>query len=137
VIPLFLLLAPMEFLSFTPRVAAYYLLYGITLSAILMELIFFDFQKAPFTCARVPNKLNLTFLAVIYVFGFTLYSRTMAALEEQLASSIGAALLFFATAALFIGVLVHYRNRRLAAAPALIYEEPADPVVRTLGLSAE
>jgi hypothetical protein len=137
ILPLFLLLAPLEFLSFPPAAAAFHLAYGITLSVLLLELMFFDFHKAPFTCAHFPGKVNLTFLGVLYCFGFSLYSRTMAALEEWLAHSLSTALLFLAAAALVYLALARWRDRRLAAAPALLYDDTADPVVRTLDLSAE
>jgi hypothetical protein len=137
ILPLFALLTPMEFLSFAPLAAVFHLAYGIGLSLLLMEVIFFDFQKAPFTCAHFPGRVNLTFLGVIYVFGFTMYSRTMAALEQWLASSLWTALLFFPAAAALFAALVHYRRLRRAADAPLIYDNPADPVVRTLGLSQE
>jgi hypothetical protein len=137
ILPLFVLLSPMEFASFPPWTAALHSAYGIALSVLLMEVIFFDFRKAPFTCAHFPGKVNLTFLAVIYVFGFTLYSRTMAALEQWLSLSVWRVLLFFALAALAMAALIRLRDRRLTLTPALIYDDAADPVVRTLGLSSE
>ncbi|RPI08739.1 MAG: hypothetical protein EHM65_09970, partial [Acidobacteriales bacterium] len=59
ILPLFLVLAPIELASFPWRVALFHLAYGITLSVLLMEALFFDFRKAPFTCAHLPGKVNL------------------------------------------------------------------------------
>lgn len=135
--PLFLVLAPMEFYTFTPGVALFHLAYGFTLSLLLTELMFLGFRKIPFTCAHFPGKVNLTFLAVIYVFGFTTYSRTMAAFEQWLAGEPAFAALFFALAFAGLAALGWTRNRRIASADALDFQGDAEPVVRTLGLSPE
>ena len=87
ILPLFVLLAPMEFACFHPAVALFHLAYGITTSALLIEVMFFGFRKVPFTCAHFPGKVNLTFLGVMYIFGFSAYNRTMGNLEARLALS--------------------------------------------------
>lgn len=135
--PLFLLLAPMEFLRFSPGLALFHLAYGATLSLLLLEVMFLGFHKIPFTCAHFPGKVNLSFLAVIYIFGFTTYSRTLAALEQWLSGSPGYAALFFAVVAAALLALNGVRSRRIASTASLDYEDSVDPVVRTLGLSPE
>jgi hypothetical protein len=135
--PLFVLLAPMEFVCFTPGIAAFHLAYGATLSLLLMEVMFIGFRKVPFTCAHLPGKVNLSFLAVIYVYGFTTYSRTMAALEQWLAGSPAYAALFFVIAAAGLGGFVMLRRHKRATAGSLDFEDAGDPVIRTLGLTSE
>jgi hypothetical protein len=137
IVPLFLLLAPMEFYCFLPGTALFHLAYGVTLSLILTEVMFLGFRKIPFTCAHFPGKVNLCFLGVIYVFGFTAYSRTMAAFERWLGNWPALAVLFFAAAFAGLAGLAWYRDRRIAAAPALDFQDAGDPVIRTLGLSPE
>jgi hypothetical protein len=137
IVPLFLLLAPMEFLCFPPGLALFHLAFGVTLSVLLMELMFLGFRKVPFTCAHFPGKVNLSFLAVIYVFGFTTYSRTMAAFEQWLGGAPAYAALFFVVAVAVLALLASYRNYRIAAISKLDYEDAGDPVVRTLGLTPE
>ena len=97
--------------------------------------MFFGFRKVPFTCAHFPGKVNLTFLAVIYIFGFSAYNRTMSNLEARLAHNPVAALAFFALAAALYVALSHAGRRILGPKPVLDYEDPAEPTVRTLGLS--
>ena len=92
-------MAPMEFACFPPAAALFHLAYGITTSMLLMEVMFFGFRKVPFTCAHLPGKVNLVFLGVIYIFGFTTYSSTMRKLEAWLTHSPVAALAFFGLAA--------------------------------------
>ncbi len=137
ILPLFVLLSPMEFACFPPAAAAFHLAFGITLSILLMEIMLLGFRKAPFTCAHFPGKVNLVFLGVLYVFGFTMYSRTMASFEQWLGQSVAAELAFFTAAAAILTALARWRNHNLAATKALDYEDAADPIVRTLGLSPQ
>jgi hypothetical protein len=137
ILPLFLLLAPMEFLRFAPGLAIFHLLYGATLSLLLMEVMFLGFRKVPFTCAHLPGKVNLSFLAVIYIYGFTTYSRTMAALERWLGASPAYAALFFALAGAALAGFEIARRRGLGRADSLEFEDAGEPAIRTLGLSPE
>jgi hypothetical protein len=135
ILPLYLLMTPMEFASFPPGVALFHLAYGITTSMLLMEVMFFGLRKVPFTCAHLPGKVNLVFLGVIYIFGFTAYSSTLRNLETRLTHNPVAALAFFGLAAAVYRALSHYGRIMLGPKPVLDYEDPPEPVVRTLGLS--
>ena len=109
---------------------------------LLMEIMFLGFRKVPFTCSRLPGKVNLVGLTVLYILGFTMYSSTMADLESWLGGMPAAAALFFAVAA-SVCVLLNrwqfYSNQRWyresTVAATLDYVDPGDPVVRTLGLT--
>ena len=135
ILPLFLLLSPMEFACFPWTVALFHLAFGITLSLLLMEILLIGFRKVPFTCAHLPGKVNLTFLSVIYVFGFTMYSRIMASFEAWLGARPAAACLFFVCAASAVVLLGRWRVWLLGDTPALDYEDPGYPVVCTLDLT--
>jgi hypothetical protein len=135
ILPVFLLMAPMEFACFPPAAALFHLAYGMTTSVLLMEVMFFGFHKVPFTCAHLPGKVNLTFLAVIYIFGFSAYSSTMSKLEARLTQSPAAALAFFGLAAILCIAVSRMGRKILGPKPVLDYEDPAEPIVRTLGLT--
>ena len=135
IVPLFALMAPMEFACFRPAAAVFHLAYGIVTSALLIEVMFTGFRKVPFTCAHFSGKINLTFLAVIYVFGFTAYNRTLSGLEARLADNPVAAAAFFVFAAALYAALSRAGRKILGPKPVLDYEDPVDPTVRTLGLS--
>ena len=128
--------AMMEFACFPRGPAIFHLAFGGTLAVLLMECMFVGFRKVPFTCSYFPGKVNLVFLSVIYVLGFTIYSGTMAAVEEWLAIRPVAAALFFASAGVFYALLTRWGARKLNAESILEYQDPGDPVVRTLELSA-
>ena len=130
IVPLFLLLAPLEFAFFPPLTAGFHSAFGAGLSVLLMEAMFTGFRKVPFTCAHFPGKVNLTFLGVLYLFGFTLYSRWMSALEERLSQSPAAAIAWL----LAVAAVLFWRARTSPRAAALDFEDAGDPVVRTLDL---
>ena len=134
VAPLFVLLAPMEFTCFPWPAALFHMAFGFALSLALMEVLFFGFRKVPFTCARYPGRVNLVGLSAVYVFGFTMYSRTMAGFEEWLSGMPVTAAFFFAILAIGL-TAARWGERRAAFEQALHYEDPVDPVVRTLDLS--
>jgi len=128
-------MAPMEFACFPPAAALFHLVFGITTSALLMEVMFFGLRKVPFTCAHLPGKFNLVFLALVYISGFSAYSSTLSRLEASLTRNPVAIPAFFALAAALYLSLAHWERKMLGPKPALDYEDPAEPVVRTLGLT--
>ena len=135
VLPLFTLLLPLEVRWYGGWTALFHMAYGIALSLLLTEILFFGFRKAPFTCAHFPGKVNLTGLAVVYIFGFTAYSDSMAAVEAALERYPAAAVAFLGATAAGARIIARY-DRRRHAAEALDYEDAGDPQVRTLGITA-
>lgn len=135
-IPLFLVMLLMDLRWHTVPAALYHTAYGLLLSLVLMEILFFGFRKAPFTCAHFPGKVNLTGLAVIYVFGFTAYSGTMAALEARLERYPLAASAFLGVVAGAAILLARLDRHRLGAAEVLDYEDAGDPLICTLGITS-
>jgi hypothetical protein len=134
VLPLFAVLAPIEVVQFGWARAALYTTYGIAVSMVLMEAMFLGFRKVPFTCAHFPGKVNLVFLGVMYIFGFTAYSGLVTRGELWLQTRPIAAAVFFGLAAIAWAVLTQQGRRMLGAKARLAYDDPADPVVRTLGI---
>jgi hypothetical protein len=134
--PLLVLQVAMEFACFPWGAAIFHLAFDTALAALLMECMFVGFRKVPFACSYFPGKVNLVFLAVIYVLGFTIYSGTMASLEAWLATHSLVAVFFFVLAAAMCVSLERWRCRQLNAESILEYQDPGDPVVRTLELSA-
>lgn len=132
IVPLFALFVPMEFLNFRWPEALFHLAFGVTLSVMLTGVMFIGFNKVPFTCSYLAGKVNLVGLSVLYVFGFTAYSSTMARFEMWLAGRPAAALVFFAVAA--AGWVAMDRLR--AASPTLEFEDLEEPAVLTLEIRA-
>jgi hypothetical protein len=134
--PLLALQSVMEFAFFAWPTALFHLAFGAALAVLLMEIMFFGFRQTPFTCSYFPGKVNLVFLTVIYILGFSIYSVTMASLEAWLTANPVAAAGFLTAAAALTALLTWWRHRRLSAESQLAYHDSGDPVIRTLELSA-
>jgi hypothetical protein len=137
VAPLFLALAGIEAIRAPLPEVAFHLAFGTAASVVLIEALFLGFHKVPFTCSHFPGKVNLVFLSVMYVFGFTLYSSWMASLEDWLWSTPAAVLPFFAMVGGGLLALGRTRERMLSGEAGLEYEDDGNPVVRTLGLTEQ
>src|SRR6185312_17451151 len=134
VIPLFLLLVPFDLAFFSWDVALFPFFYGVTLSAVLVEVMFVDFTKIPFTCGYFPSRNNLVWLIAMYVGGLILYSSRMADLEIWLLDRPPYAAAFFSAAGMIW--LLSWTWRARAGSPVnLDYLGDDDPVIRTLELS--
>ena len=135
VVPLFAALAPFYFVIWPPAIASAHLVFSITVSLLLVETLLLDFWKIPFTCSYPPGKANVTILWIFYWLAFTTYAYSMATLEAWMVLRPMRLLMFYcAAAALWIGFEV-YRRRSGRIGYALVFDDAADPVVRTLGIS--
>jgi hypothetical protein len=135
ILPLLLLVAGSEAFRLPWTAVAFHFAFGATFSIVLMETLFLGFHKVPFTCSYFPGKVNLVFLSVLYLFGFTFYSHYAASLEEWLWRIPQAAALFFPMIAGVLFLLVRTRERMLSSETRLEYEEDGNPVVCTLGIT--
>jgi hypothetical protein len=124
----------MEFHYFPWRQAVYHLAYGLTLSVVMMELLFLSYRKVPFTCSFYPGKVNLVGLLVIYVLGFTTYSEWMARLEVWMYGSVLATSIFYGAAAVVLILLGIWRQTLLKETTSVNYEDIDESSIRTLGL---
>lgn len=134
VVPMFVLLLPLEFTIYKWNDALFHTFFGLVLSAVLIEVMFAGFRKVPFTCSYFGGKGNLVGLAVIYVIGFTTYSHAMAALEVWLLRHPLAIPLWFGCCAASVIALRRFNRSELEEDRDLSYEDPGDPAVTTLGL---
>ena len=111
------------------------LLFGLTLSLVLVELLLLRFVKIPFTCSFLPGKANITVLGVFYWFAFTTYAYTMASLEAWMLRHPLSLPFFFGLAIPALAGLVAYRNRILDEGFTFTYEDDPEPAVRRLNLN--
>lgn len=56
-------------------------LFGLAVSLLLIEVIFFRCRKIPFTCSYLPGKEKMHVLWTVYTAGFILYVTLLTALE--------------------------------------------------------
>lgn len=99
------------------------------------EFLLVGFWKIPFACSYLPGQTNLPVRFLAYWFAFTTYGYTMATLERWMLQNPADLALFYLLAVTVLAGLVACRNRLIGQGVALIFEEEAEPVVRTLNLS--
>jgi hypothetical protein len=134
-LPVYVVLAPFQFAFFDPAQATFHLLFALAVGAILTEGFFFKFNKVPFTCSYLPAKSHLVFLGGAYLYGFTIYTVTMAQLEMWVIASPSRTFGFFTAVVVAMSGVALYRRRIVDLTLRIVYEDDADPVVRQLNLT--
>src|SRR5205807_186673 len=99
------------------------------------EFFFFSFNKVPFTCSYLPPKSHMAFLAGAYLYGFTIYTFTMASLELWIGESWQRTVAFFVCVAATLVCLSWYRRHTYDQTLRIVYEDDGDPLVRQLNLT--
>jgi len=135
IVPLFALLWPVSAFLWGWRVASLELLFALTLSLILMELLLLRFFKIPFTCSYLPGKANITLTGFFYWLAFSTYAYTMASLEAWLLQHLLAWGIFYVLLLTALAGLVSHRNSVLDEGFVFAYEDNLEPAVRELNLS--
>lgn len=111
------------------RTGALHGAFGLTVTVLALEAVFFRYRKIPFACSWVPGKLRLQFTAIPVLIGLLLLMMILAAIEKEIlaAPSRGLFYLAWASAAafgLYRGNLRFYRNAALS-----FVEEPAGALI--------
>jgi len=130
VAPVLLLLLPIEIALWGPWPAAFRIVFQCAAAALLTELMFWTFDKVPFTCSYFPGRNNLSILFVLFLYGFTIYSSQMAGLESAVERRAWPGVIFFVSAAMLLWL--SWRRRPGASA---VRFDAAEPVIQTLDLS--
>lgn len=104
--------------------------FQLAAGALLIEMMFWTFDKVPFTCSYFPGKTNLSILFVIYLYGLTTYSFHLADLELAAEQRWSYGLLYLAVGAVLL--LLAWRRHPAAAA---VRFDASEPVIQTLDLN--
>ena len=128
--PALLLLLPMEIARQGGWRVPLDTVFQFAAGALLVELMFWTFDKVPFTCSYFPGRTNLSILFLVYFYGFTWYSSNLADLELATEARALYALAFFATAALLL-----YVSWRRHPAPSAVRFDASEPTIQTLDLN--
>jgi hypothetical protein len=112
-LPALILFLPFEMWRWGSGAGMFHIAFQLVTGALLIEVLFWSFDKVPFTCSYFPGKVNLALLSSIYLYGFTEYSFGMSDLEVSLEGRLLRSALFFAGAAAMLALL-WWRNPRAA-----------------------
>ena len=129
-LPALLLLLPAEMAVWGGWRAPLHTVFQLAAGALLIEAMFWSFDKVPFTCSYFPGRTNLSILFLLYLYGFTTYSFQMADLELAIEQRAAYGLLFFGAAG---GLLVWLWRRH--PAPSAVRFDASEPAIQTLDLS--
>ena len=129
-LPALALLLPLELFVWDWRSVAVHAVFQLLAGALLVEAMFWRFDKVPFTCSYFAGAVNLSLLAGLYLYGFTAYSFHLAQWEARIEGDAGAALATFGVAILLLAL--SWMRRGEAAEVRFDGEEPA---IRTLDLT--
>jgi hypothetical protein len=124
IVPVYVLIAGVEFYVFAPAVAAIHLTVDLITTAFLIEVFFFAFRKVPFTCTYLRNKLQLAFYAVAYLAAYTSYTTLMGDLKRWTVADPQHLLRFIAVSTIGLGGTLIYRAMSGAEKGKFLYEEP-------------
>jgi len=128
--PVLLLLLPAELAVWGGWRTPLHTAFQFTGGALLIELMFWTFDKVPFTCSYFPGRSNLSILFVLYLYGFTTYSFHMADLELAIEQRALYAIPVF-TAAAVLWTLSWRRH----PAPSAVRFDASEPLIQTLDLN--
>jgi hypothetical protein len=129
-LPVILAIFPFEILAAGWAKGLMHILFQCAAGALLIELMFWRFDKVPFTCSYFAGKTSLSVLVFLYLYGFTAWSFNMADLEHALEERTIGLAIFFALAFGVLGVLW----RRSPVASEVIFDG-SEPLIQTLDLN--
>lgn len=129
-LPALLILLPLELLIWGLPLGLLHGAFQLVTGALLVEAMFWTFDKIPFTCSYFPGNSNLSLLAGLYLYGFTSYSFHLADLERMLDVHWSYAALAFTVASLLLAL--SWRRR---APSSTVRFDAEEPVIRTLDLT--
>jgi len=128
--PVLLLLVPAEVAVWGTRRVPFELLFQFAAGALLIEAIFWTFDKVPFTCSYFPGRTNLSILFAAYLYGFSYYSFNLADLEADLEKRFWYGALVLVSAAVLLTLSWRYRRE---AGPTRF--DAYEPAIQTLNLN--
>lgn len=128
--PVLLLLAPAEFAVWGGWRVPLHVAFQLAAGALLIEVIFWTFDKVPFTCSYFPGRTNLSILFALYFYGFSYYSFNLADLEAAIEKHFWYGALFFVGAAVLLTLF--WRHRR---EPSSTRFDAYEPAIQTLDLN--
>ncbi len=129
-IPVLLVMAPLEIRIAGLGAGVMHLAFQFAVGALLIELMFWRFEKAPFTCSYFAGRVNLSLLAGLYFYGMTMYSFNLEELETALEHRAFPAIAFFAAASAALATFWHRDPE-----PSEVIFDASEPFIQTLDLN--
>jgi hypothetical protein len=129
-VPLLVFSLPLEIAGWDWPIVLEHCAVQLIAAGLLVEVLFWNFDKVPLTCSYFPGTTSLALLGVLYIYGITGYSFHMADLESAMERHRAIAVLFFAAS----GAALILSWRRHPAADGVRFDG-SEPVIQSLELS--
>lgn len=121
--PLFAVFFTFYFFLWGPELASLHCLYGAVWGVIFMEVLFFKYNKIPFSCSYVPGKEKVQLLWLVYFSFFIITIYLLIKLEVILLVSTQYFVYFFMCFLSFMIIFRIYQNKVIFKKKKLQYEE--------------
>src|SRR5581483_2506397 len=102
---------------------------GFLASALLVEALFWNFDKVPFTCSFFPGRTSLALLVVLYVYGITGYNFNIADVERGMERQPALMVLIFPAG--ITALILAWRRR---SGEEAVRFDGSESVIQTLSL---
>ena len=134
ILPLYCVLGVVHVWLWGWKAGGLHTLYGLVVAWMTMEVMLVGMEKLPFTCSYVAGKTDLKASWPLFAGGYVAYVGSFSYLELRLQAN-ARCWAGFAALAVLVKLGVEWFRRREAGEFALVYDERAEPAVRTLDLA--
>ena len=107
-------------------------LYGLAFALLLLQILFWNFRKIPFSCVTVPGRARLQYLWLIYGLSFIFALSAFSSLERTLFRNPGNFIIYYGAAFGLVIALDIYQRAFVYEKLRILYEDKPDPVMITL-----
>jgi hypothetical protein len=132
VLPLFLSLFVFYTILWGWLIAGLFCLYGFTISVFLVEIVFVNHRKIPFTCSYLPGKGKMHVFWIVYFFAFFAFLSVASSTAYRLLLHPLNFFTFYSTMLILFIMIRSVQNRVLHERAGIIYEEKPEPVLLSL-----
>jgi hypothetical protein len=129
-VPALIAFLPFEIAKWGLETGVLHTIFQLAAGAVLIEILFWRFEKVPFTCSYYPGRIMLALLVIFYLFGFTEWGFRMADLEAWAEGRPARAVVVMATA---VALLLLSWFRR--PPPSEVIFDASDPEFQILDLT--
>jgi hypothetical protein len=129
-LPVLPMVLAVELVEWSWPMVLFHGLFQLAAGALLVELMFWRFDRVPFTCSYFAEKTNLSLLAGLHLYGFTTYSFNLADLERAAEVNWAFAMALLLGAGAVLGV----SWRRSGRAESVRFDGE-EPLIRALDLT--
>jgi len=133
--PPILVFSSLGFVLWGWRTGLYHTVFLTAMAWLLIELALLRFRKIPFTCSRIPGKVNLPYYGMLFLTGFLIYSFSGSQVEAAILKHPAGLIPYGIVWSIAMYWLLFQREDETEVKPGLVFEDQLDPVAQPLKLA--